>query len=108
MEEGARAKRASDQVPGQSLPEVVATVSEPLREYGPCELCGQLGVGVSPGESKEELAVGVEWDGKKGILEVNNGEMRGLRRYGRKEGVGVRDKWMGRDHRRVDQAEILH
>ena len=64
--------------------------------------------GVSPGESKEELAVGVEWDGKKGVLEVNNGEMRSLRRYGRKEGVGVRDKWMGRDHRRVDHAEILH
>ena len=96
MEEGARAKRASGQVPGQSLPEVVATVSEPLREYGPCELCGQLGVGVSPGESKEELAVGVEWDGKKGTLEVNNSEMRSLRRYGRKEGVGVRDKCMGR------------
>lgn len=45
---------------------------------------------------------------KKGVPEVNNGEMRGLRRYGRKEGVGVRDKWMGRDHRCVDQAEILH
>ena len=50
----------------------------------------------------------MEWDGKKGVLEVNNGEMRSLRRYGRKEGVGVRDKWMGRDYRRVDQAEILH
>ena len=86
----------------------MGTVSEPLREYGPCELCGQLGVGVSPGERKEELAVGVEWDDKKGVLEVNNGEMRSLRRYGRKEGVGVRDKWMGRDYRRVDQAEILH
>ena len=45
---------------------------------------------------------------KKGIFEVNNGEMRGLGRYGRKEGVGVRNKWMGRDHRCVDQAEILH
>ena len=44
-----------------SLPEVVGTVSEPLREYGPCELCGQLDVRVSPGESKEELAVG--WSG---------------------------------------------
>ena len=108
MKEGARAERAPGQVPGQSLPEAVGTVSEPLREYGPCELCGQLGVGVSPGESKEELAVRVEWDGKKVILEVNNGEMGGLRRYGRKEGVGVRDKWMGRDHCRVDQAEILH
>ena len=80
MEEGARAKQASGQVPGESLPEVVGTVSEPLREYGPCELCGQLGVGVSPGEGKEELAVRVEWDGKKGVLEVNNGEMRSLRR----------------------------
>ena len=86
----------------------VGTVSKPLREYSPCELCGQLGVGVSPGESKEELAVGVEWDGKKGILEVNNGEMRGFGRYGRKEGVGVRNKWMGRNYRRVNQAEILH
>ena len=101
-------ERASRQVPGQSLPKVVGTVSEPLREYNPCELCGQLGVGVSPGESKEELAVGVEWDGKKGILEVNNGEMRGFGRYGRREGVGVRNKWMGRDHHHVDQAEILH
>ena len=70
-------------------------------------MCGQLGVGVSPGESKEELAVGVEWDGKKGVLEVNNGEMRSLRRYGRKEGVGVREKWMGRDYCHVDQAKIL-
>ena len=108
MEESARVERASDQVPGQSLPEVVGTVSEPLREYGPCELCGQLGVRVSPGESKEELAVGVEWDGKKGILEVSNGEMGGFGRYGRKEGVGVRNKWMGRNYRGVDQAEILH
>ena len=50
------------------------------------------------------------WSGmvKKGIFEVNNGEMRGLGRYGRKECVGVRNKWMGRDHRCVDQAEILH
>ena len=108
MEEGARAKRAPGQVPGQSLPKVVGTVSEPLREYGPCELCGQLGVRVSPGERKEELAVGVEWDDKKGVLEINNGEMRSLRRYGRKEGVGVREKWMGRDYCRVDQAKILH
>ena len=60
LEEGARAERASGQVPGQSLRKVVGIVSEPLREYGPCELCGQLGVGVSPGESKEELAVGVK------------------------------------------------
>ena len=86
MEEGARAEQASGQVLVQSLPEGVGTVSEPLREYGPCELCGQLGVGVSPGESKEELAVGVVWDGKNGIFEVYNGEMRGLGRYGRKEG----------------------
>ena len=108
LEEGARAEQASGQVPGQNQPEVVGTVSEPLREYGPCELCSQLGVGVSPGENKEELAVRVEWDGIKGMLEVNNGEMRGFARYGRKEGVGVRDKWMGRDHCRVDQEEILH
>ena len=108
LEESARVERASGQVPGQSLLEVVGTVSKPLREYGPCELCGQLGVGVSSGESKEELAVGVEWDGKKGISEVNNSDMRGLGRYGRKEGVGVRNKWMGRDYRHVDQAEILH
>ena len=65
LEESVRAERASGQVPGQSLPEGVGPVSKPLREYGPCELCGQLGVGVSPGESREELAVGVEWDGKK-------------------------------------------
>ena len=89
-------ERASRQVPGQSLPKVVGTVSEPLREYGPCELCGQLGVGVSPGENKEELAVGVEWDGKKGILAVNNSEMRGFGMNGRKEGVGVMNNgWAG-------------
>ena len=45
---------------------------------------------------------------KKASFEVNNGEMRGFWRYGRKESVGVRNKWMGRDHCRVDQAEILH
>ena len=61
LEEGARAERASGQVPGQSLPEVVGTVSEPLREYGPCELCGQLGVGSVQVKAKRNWQSG--WSG---------------------------------------------
>ena len=48
----------------------MGTILESLGEIGPCQLLGDLGLGVLPGEGEKGLRPGVKVDGKEGTLMV--------------------------------------
>ena len=69
------------QVPGQGGAEVMRAISKPLRQDRSCELSGLSGVRISPGEGEQKLTVGVDWDGKECIFEIDHCEVGGARGY---------------------------
>ena len=85
----------------------MGTVSESLGENCPCELLGNVSLGVLPGEGEKGLGEGVEGNGEKAIFEISYHEVGCSRGYGGQKGVRVRDCWECHCDGLIDFLQIL-